>query len=291
MLETVRVLLDRAVDYAGLFPPSNLSIAKAIENFRGYAAGPENWMLGRFVVPVERLNELETAALQTPLPAGCLASVLTGEDVPAAIPAILAFNAHVRDIQIDSIEARVPEDPRAIGALAGAVPNGFVLYWEVPFDSDLAPALEAIAQSKGLAKIRTGGIRPDKFPSVEQAARFICECDRARVPFKATAGLHHAVRGSQRLTYDADSESCVMHGFLNLLLACAFQWNGLTEQETAELLGESIEAFRFSRKGVAWKHHWIGAEQIRSARERLILSFGSCSFDEPVSELRRSGLL
>ena len=49
------------VDYAGLFPPAGLDMRAAVGNYARYAAGPWAWALGRFIVPVSRLEELERA--------------------------------------------------------------------------------------------------------------------------------------------------------------------------------------------------------------------------------------
>ena len=63
-LESVKTLLAGAIDYAGLFPPSQLSMEEAVVNYAKYRGSEESWMLGRFVVPVARLDELKEAASQ-----------------------------------------------------------------------------------------------------------------------------------------------------------------------------------------------------------------------------------
>jgi hypothetical protein len=266
-------------------------MADAVEKHRAHAAGPESWMLARFIVPVSRLNELETAIVYNPPQEPWRVSVLAGDDLAGAIPAVLAFNAHVRDAQIDSLEAKSPSNLGSIADQAAAVPEGFAVYWEIAAGSDPSSAIAAVAGARQRAKIRTGGVQPEMFPTGEQVARFVRCCDQAHVPFKATAGLHHPMRGQYRLTYEPGAASTTMHGFLNLLLAAAFQWAGVNEQETAALLEAAPGAFRMTRKGVSWQRHWVSTEQIRSAREKLAISFGSCSFDEPVADLRQLGLL
>lgn len=291
MVETIRTLLEHAVDYAGLFPPAGLSMADAVERYRAHAASPESWMLGRFVVDVARLGELEGAIVYNPPAQPWRVSVLAGADLPAAIPAVLAFNAHVRDAQIDSIEAKFPANTEQFADAAHAVPDGFTVYWEINAANDPGPAIEAVASAKQRAKIRTGGVKEEMFPMVQQVARFLRCCDQAHAPFKATAGLHHPARGAYRLSYEPGAPSATMHGFVNLLFAAAFQWTGVTEQETVDLLEAPMDAFRITRRGVSWHRHWISTEQIRNSRQRLVLSFGSCSFDEPVADLRQLGML
>ena len=58
-VESLRILLSDAIDYAGLFPPASLDMPAAAENFARYLNCEFRWMLGRFVVPAERLAELE----------------------------------------------------------------------------------------------------------------------------------------------------------------------------------------------------------------------------------------
>ena len=62
---------------------------------------------------------------------------------------------------------------------------------------------------------------------------FLIACRRHGVTFKATAGLHHAMRGSYPLTYERASESGTMFGFLNVFLAALFVGDGLGAEDDA----------------------------------------------------------
>jgi hypothetical protein len=122
-------------------------------------------------------------------------------------------------------------------------------------------------------------------------AGFMAACVRAGVAFKATAGLHHAVRSVHRLTYEPDSPFGLMHGFLNVLLAAAFAGAGTEEATVAELLEETSAAeFRFDDGGVTWRGLGLKNEQLTRARE-LLVAFGSCSFEQPLEDLNRLGIL
>ncbi|MBI1786303.1 MAG: hypothetical protein HYR60_01975 [Acidobacteria bacterium] len=166
----------------------------------------------------------------------------------------------------------------------GCERHGEVVYREIPVES----SVEKIAALGARAKVRTGGVMPVQFPSPEALAGFIRNCAVAGVPFKATAGLHHAVRGEYRLTYAPDSPSARMHGFLNVFLAAALP----PGPETAALLAEeSPGAFIFGEDAVAWRGRRITREDIAAMRADLAISFGSCSFEEPVAELQSLGLL
>jgi hypothetical protein len=123
-------------------------------------------------------------------------------------------------------------------------------------------------------------------------ARFIQACADAGVPFKATAGLHHPLRGKYRLTYEAGSPHGMMFGFLNVFLAAALARTGLTARELAMLLEESdATAFAFTESGASWRGRNVSRTEISAVRHHVALSFGSCSFREPVDDLRSLGLL
>jgi hypothetical protein len=141
-------------------------------------------------------------------------------------------------------------------------------------------------------KVRTGGLSAEAFPNLDDLARFIRLCVEQRAPFKATAGLHHALRGNYKFTYDNDSASGMMLGFLNLFLATAFARFDLDETEIRDLLAETTAAaFSFDEEGVQWRRHRLTLKQLELARQQIIMAFGSCSFTEPLAELKALNLL
>jgi hypothetical protein len=288
LLESTRALLEGVIDYAGLFPPAELGLAEAVANYGRYLSGAEGWLLGRFIVPASRLTEFETVLLSAPPSAKISASVVAGSDLMGAVSAALAFNAHSPYAAIESMELK-GDSAEAIRAGANAIPEGFIIYFEIPGDPDPAPLMEAIRSVNCRAKIRTGGLKPQSFPSVEELARFIRRCHEAKLPFKATAGLHHPLRGVHPLTYEPGAPTCTMHGFLNLAIAAAFQSAGGADIEM--LLGDQDPRIAFTATDISWGKHSLTTQQIRQTRQRLFVSFGSCSFEEPVSELRAKGLL
>jgi hypothetical protein len=142
------------------------------------------------------------------------------------------------------------------------------------------------------AKIRTGGITPDAIPGSHHIAEFLHVTASRRIPFKATAGLHHPIRAEYALTYAPDAPRAVMHGFLNVFAAACFAWI----EAPAFLLEEILEerdphAFEFHDHGMLWRGRPVSTGQIRAARLEFAHSFGSCSFEEPVAGLRELGLL
>ena len=157
--------------------------------------------------------------------------------------------------------------------------------------SELPVYYEGTAERRN-AKIRTGGLTPDSIPGAAEVAAFLHRAAERRLPFKATAGLHHPMRSERRLTYAQDSPVAAMHGFLNVFAAAALAWNG-ADAATLEALLEERDpaALQFGHEGLRWRGRTVTTEQVAEARRDFAHSFGSCSFEEPVSELRQLGLL
>jgi hypothetical protein len=287
----LRTLLAGSIDYAGLFPPAGLDMATSVRQYADYRRDPDAWALGRFVVPAARLPELEREAAQNRPADPWRLSVLLGADARRELEALGEFNcrhaaAGAPALSGDVVEARA-DSVEAVDRLLAAVPRWAQAYVELPLDRDPAPFVAAIARHGGRAKVRTGGVTPDAFPTAAAVARFLRACTDAGVPFKATAGLHHPLRAEYRLTYAADSPRGVMFGFLNVFLAAAWLRHGLTEADAVRLLEErDPEAIRFSADAVEWRGRRLDQAAIAAAREHGIVAFGSCSFTEPVGELR-----
>lgn len=292
---SLHALLHSIVDYAGLFPPAALDMERAVREYATYRASADAWMLGRFVVPAARLSEFERAASGLlPRDGGpWQLSALVGPEHAAGVARIREFNArHEGEAVVDSIETK-GATPAEIDAVLACMPSGMSVYMEVPVAQDPRPLLERIAAGGARAKIRTGGITPDAFPSAEQVARFLAACAAMDLPFKATAGLHHPVRGPYRLTYAPDSPSGVMFGFLNVFLAAAALRDGASERDAVAMLEETApDAFRFDDGTVTWRDRVrLGAEALARVRDERAIAFGSCSFREPLDDLRALHLL
>jgi hypothetical protein len=192
---------------------------------------------------------------------------------------------------VDVVEAKAGT-PEAAERLLADVPPYLQAYVEIPLTGDPAPFARAVAGRGGRLKVRTGGITAEAFPATADLVRFIREARRAEVPFKATAGLHHPLRAEYRLTYEAGSACGTMFGFLNLFLATAFAAGGLGDADAERLLEErDPAAVRFDPTGVEWRGRRLELDALGRARESGIVSFGSCSFTEPIGDLQSLGLL
>ena len=215
---------------------------------------------------------------------------------------------------VDAFECRVPtmmvgaSDGKDLRELANQMtrklhewaPGSVTAYFEIPFVGDwrrnVEPAIGAIARHNAEApagqpasglKIRTGGVKAEMFPSVEQVACFVDACRRHRVEFKATAGLHHPIRVL------ASAIGATMHGFVNVFGGAALaQASGGDEAMLRRLLeDESAENFSLTDDALSWGELRATAAQITTARRDLATSFGSCSFTEPIEDLEKLGWL
>ena len=138
-------------------------------------------------------------------------------------------------------------------------------YVELPLGDGLEEKVAALAERGLRAKVRCGGA---EVPSAEALGAFLSACRAAGVPFKATAGLHHPLAAEGR------------HGFLNVIAACAF--------DDGAALSEAVE---LGADGLRWRDRVADADELARVRREQLVAVGSCSFFEPVDDLRQLGVL
>jgi hypothetical protein len=287
--EAVDVLMAQVIDYAGLFPPAECPMQEAVRNYGHYRRGPHARMLGRFVLPVARLPEFvrDLARERGAGPEGpWLLSLLGSKD--AGADAEIMQGCQRAGTCFDSIELRAQSSDEVTQLLA-LYPDDIPRYLEFPPErvKQIAPLLAG----RGVrAKIRMGGTTVQAIPEAGVVAQFLATCAEHKVPFKATAGLHHAVRVAAPLTYAADSPSATMHGFLNLFFAALLAYEGAErEVVTAVLQEEERGAFHASRDEFFCNQRSFSTVQIAKARRKFILGMASCSFLEPLLDLQELG--
>lgn len=330
--DSLRAFLNGLVDYAGYFPPADLPLREAIQNYARYRQEEHAWMLSRFVVPIGLLAELDKHAqlfaedartARGEAPPYRFSVLGTGGDTEEAfldafdedLDALAAFaarrqgraTADMMEVPLPSALLEASEDD--LEAFFGTVHRRLVaagtarleLFYEIPLDDDtveaVAPTARALAahnaaqerplRAEASLKFRCGGNAAADFPAPAHLARAIAACRDADTRFKATAGLHHPVR-------HRDNDLGVhRHGFLNVFGAAALaEAQGLGPDALREvLLEENADHFRFRPGALAWKDRTTPTAAIERTREHLAASFGSCSFEEPVADLRDLGLL
>jgi hypothetical protein len=300
-MESRRSLLQGIVDYAGLFPPTEASMADAVAEYARQRQAAESWMLSTFVVSAARLDELANEAADL-LPEDGSGdawplSVLVasaGDEVLGLIVEFFAGHApgtRAGQLELGALEWK-PDEPAAIPEFLERAPAAEI-FCELPWHEELPPWLDALAGTGARAKIRCGGVKPDLIPPVEAVANFLRSCDRASVGMKFTAGLHHPVRSIHRLSYEPDAPRAMMHGFLNVFFAASLVARGDCPDPVllAVLQETDGSAFNVDATGIAWRDHRVEASVVSDARASLARSFGSCSFAEPVEDLQNLGIL
>jgi hypothetical protein len=287
-VSAIESLLAGLIDYAGLYPPAALDMDTAVRNYAEYGRGRHSSALGRFLVDVNRLTELREVAgdARRFLRLSVIASPSTDWDGLAGLLQ--------EDPTIESIEIKI--DPRAkMERIRRCIPAGLTTYFEVPWDAPVSETLttvEGVAALGARVKLRMGGVVADAFPATPVVARMIQALADRRMPFKATAGLHHPIRARHALTYEPDSPSGLMHGFLNLACAAALLYFGGDVSQAILLLEEQDPgAWQVTPGEIGWRSFRWNAEELRTVRERFMTSFGSCSFTEPIHDLEVLGWL
>jgi hypothetical protein len=240
-------VFDRLIDHAALFPPASMELDEALTEDRAARSSEHAELLNRFVVPAARVPELpdEMPPLSAVLPDAAGAAHLEGDDRVCAV-----------ELRLEGARPR-PAD--LLAAYRSLEPLDVTTYFELVFDDgwrDAVPAaIGAVAAVGGRVKVRCGG---EHVPSVEQLALVVACCREAGVRFKATAGLHHAVRRGDE------------HGFLNLMAAVT-----TPRERIAAVLAEED----------------AGSLEVRPESRELFDGFGSCSWREPIDDLRELGML
>ncbi len=321
----LQALLREALEYAGMFPPARLELEEAIGNYAKYRGGPAAWFLSRFICPANRLAELGSHRGLF-AEAGALRVSVLGLQAGSRddfIPRLRESFGLVSEFQticgptacIDGIELALTSDlvnggdessiadviRAAVEVIEASGTRGVTPFFEAPSGGQWRPAtratIRAIARHnaswneqtcpRAAFKLRTGGVRADAFPSIEQIVLVITACLEQRVRFKCTAGLHHPVRRYH------DSVGTTMHGFLNVFAAAVLAHaHSAGEVDLRSVLAdENPLHFRFQEDGLTWERSRASVEQIESARRDFILSFGSCSFEEPLEELAELQML
>ena len=285
-MSRIPAVLTGLCDDAAIFPPGSLPLAEAVPAHLRHLSSDYADLVGPLVLSASAVGEL--TPLVGHLAPGAVSATVT-VPAPDAIPAVLATLAALPAVRLAALEVALPQGlpadevvPALDAALAslparesgegpgeGAEPTVFV---EVPRDDRRHALLTALADSPYRAKFRTGGVRAELYPDEAELAAAIGASVAARLPFKATAGLHHAVRNT-----DPDT-GFEQHGFLNVMLATDAALQGAPVEEMERILADRDGASLAARVGD------LPGERAAALRAAFT-SFGTCSVTDPLDEL------
>lgn len=273
------VLYRGLFDDAALFPPGNAPMGQALPDHREHRASDRARYVGPFLVSEGRVAELRAVLAREEVRPDPLEVVVTvpggADDVPAALDALGTDPA----LNLVGMEVAAPPGTAAdtAAALTKALPEGAVGYVEVARGESATADIASLAGTGANAKFRTGGLKPEAHPTEAELAALISASVTAGVPFKCTAGLHHAVRHTTE-------EGFEQHGFLNVLLATHTLLTGGSQADAQAILAE--------RDGPALAARVKALTDIDKADVRTrFRSFGTCSITEPLEDLTVLGAL
>ncbi|GAA3424416.1 hypothetical protein ACWDTT_10145 [Streptosporangium sandarakinum] len=282
-------LFEALVDDAGLFPPTALPMADALRRHRDDLVAGSPVLTHRFLCPASRLAELRAHLEQAGFPgagpradeAGRAGRTERPDEADRMGRTERADGAGrvAEPIRLGLI-LDTPEVPPLDGLTVELVevPGGRAVALDIPARQfvEVTAAQLPIDPPPGVGlKIRCGGLTAAAFPTPRELGAFITHCAERGIPFKATAGLHNAVRhfhpglGTDR------------HGFLNLVLGvcAAVEGRDPVPVLTTTDVGELVRLAQAVPDGTA--------ERAR----RLLVSYGSCSTSTPIDDLTALGLI
>jgi hypothetical protein len=269
-------LVRGLLDDAAVFPPGNATVADAVAAHREHRRSWYADAVGPLLVRPNQVGELLAATRGgDDLDVGLVA------DATAGLAGLLAGAREMIDLEdrarLVQAEIALPSghDPaRATQVLVEHLTLSVTTYVEVP-RTDYAGALDVLAHDGAeRAKYRTGGLTASAVPTDAELAGFLRAALDRRLPFKLTAGLHHAVRGTA-------PDGMEQHGFLNVLAAVSAAADGADAAQLERLLAERAAAGLFDA---------LAGADVAAVRAAFV-SFGCCGVQDPVADLVTLGLL
>lgn len=284
-MTSIQSLLAGLFDYAGLYPPTGLSLRSAANNYLDYTRGRHCAALGRFIINADRLEELRSE-IGGSLKHIKLSVIVSNIDELDRIADETRTGMRIETLEIKSAQREILE------CLASKAHVPSTVFVEIPADYSGTSVLQEISRLGLRAKIRMGGVTADAFPSVADVVQSLAALAKLNLPFKATAGLHHPVRSHRPLTYAEDSPRGTMHGFVNLCCAAAIMYFGGETEEAESILAEQDpSSWRVSPDAIQWRDLTWTKDQLSKLRREFLISIGSCSFEEPIHDLEVLGWL
>lgn len=315
MSTSTQAFLRDLIDYAGMFPPAELPVDKALRQFRTALLSDWGWIVGRFVVGAHRLEDLQPFIpdFSPSLPLRC---AVVGIQAASHSDSLANLAKDLETIsrwqmrydgtsRIDRLEVSLP--PKAnqtaviidtIATCIGGSPIEVFVERDLPsmtpqWDASTLELLDGLAEynahhgTRFGFKLRMGGTTPGAFPPPERVAAILSASRNRRLPLKFTAGLHHPFRTEH------GGQGMAMHGFVNLFFAAMAAYSHPVDCTvlTEILYDMDSRHFEFRPVDIAWKHISLTARAIGEIRSAYVRSFGSCSLDEPINDLTQLQVL
>lgn len=271
-------LFARLVDDAALFPPGHGEAPEAAAEHLDTRAGQYAGLLGPMLCQASRLPELitELAKLKPadPVPLSLVCDSGLG-GLPKSL-SIIEGRQELLDLRM--VEMPAPSDVDAIWLerVSEFVPEDIIRVVEPRRGGEYwLDSVKLVAEHGCWPKLRCAGQTAESVPSVDVVTDFLAVAGSLEVPFKATTGLHSAVRCTDPET------GFTHHGFLNLLAATARTLSG---GDVRAALGSTDHSALAREAGSL-------SEDAATAVRDVFSSYSACSLTTPVADLEGLGLL
>lgn len=295
MNDALRYFLAGLIDYAGIFPPAALPLEEALCNHARYLTGDHGWLLSRFVVPLARLRDMPIdgnfpLAVIVPMP-------LSPEDIN--LLSVFRKRIALVETRLDNADGTSLDCTALLEELQHHLLSSGLqkvrLFLEPARCETAAESIAVFNRSNEVEtpitsvglKLRCAATDIQAAPVPANVAATIDLCHRLDIPMKFTAGLHQPLS-----RYNAKTGE-MRYGFLNIFAAALLSWASClaTAQATICLTDDNPGNFHFDNKGLRWRDSTMATDEIQRIRRDRVISFGSCSFDEPLEALQALGLL
>lgn len=235
-------------------------------------------VIGFLLCPISRLGAL-VSALRRARPTQPVALSLVADTGLGGLPKAISTaldNTKLLDLRMIEVPAPSDVDATWLVQLTEFVPDDVVRVVEPRRGRpEWLQGVRRVAEAGCWPKLRCGGKSVESFPSVEEVADFLAIATGTGQPFKATAGLHYAVR------HHDESTGLTHHGLLNMLVGTAHAVSGTSAHEALRCTDAAALAAEASA---------LSEDTSRDVRE-VFACYGSVSLTGPVADLIRLGLL
>lgn len=275
-------LLARLIDDAALFPPGNAAMPDAVRLHLDGRTNDRADVVGVFLCPASRLPELITDLIKVKPPRPVELSLVIDTGLGGVPKALSIVESRTELLALRMVEMPAPSDVDEVWLerVSEFVPEDVIRVIEPRRGgAGWLDGIQRVIEHGSWPKIRCGGLSQSNFPSIEEVAEFLAVINTGNSSFKATAGLHNAVRHT-------DSETgFTHHGFLNLLVATHRLIAGGVADEAVHEALSSTDGKALAAEATAMTEH--EALAVRG----VFSSYGSCSLTDPVADLEKLGLL